>query len=101
MAAGRARVSTWAMKSADLPLRIVPSGVRPGVALLGWIALCAVAGGLGGFGLGQRAGVLRAAGAAALGTARPGVRAGLDTLIYSDGGGRLAGLAGAQLGEGA
>ena len=35
------------MKSAGLPLRIVPSGVNPKLALLGWIALCALVGGLG------------------------------------------------------
>lgn len=35
------------MKSAQLPLRVVPSRVNPVLALVGWVALCAAAGGIG------------------------------------------------------
>ncbi|MEO8064032.1 MAG: TspO/MBR family protein [Pseudomonadota bacterium] len=37
------------MKSGQLPLRVVPSGVSPLLALAGWVALCAVAGAIGAF----------------------------------------------------
>jgi tryptophan-rich sensory protein len=35
------------MRSGELPLRVVPSGANPKLALAGWIALCTLAGAIG------------------------------------------------------
>ena len=35
------------MTASKVSLRVVPSGVNPGLALVGWLALCAIAGTLG------------------------------------------------------
>jgi translocator protein len=47
VAARGARVFTSIMKTSELPLRITPARVNPKLAFIGWIALCALAGGLG------------------------------------------------------